>query len=77
MSTYSQLILTQVIFSSGESRRGWEEKPNSKLRLDFSKRGFTTSSYTSSLGFNTKTLRLINWQAQMQFHTKQSKKVIF
>jgi hypothetical protein len=55
MSTYSQLRLIQTLLLNGEPRRGQEEKPCSKLGLDFPKRGFTTSSYTSLTRSNTKT----------------------
>jgi hypothetical protein len=60
MSIYSQSKLLQALFLGGEFGKGWEKKPGSKSDLDFSKRGFITSSYTSLLGSNTKISQLIN-----------------
>jgi len=77
MSTYSQSRLTCTFFLGGEFWGDWVEKPCSKLGLDFSKRGLSTSSYTSLFSSSTITLRSIDWQTQMQFLAKQSWKVIF
>jgi hypothetical protein len=40
-----QLKLTQAFFLGGKFGKGQKKKLSSKSGLDFSKRGFTTSSY--------------------------------
>jgi hypothetical protein len=52
------LLTIKIDFRSFFEWRIWggqAKKPSSKLGLDFSKKGFTTFSYTSLLSSNTKT----------------------
>jgi len=49
-----------ALFLGGKFAEGRVKKPNSKSGLDFSKRGLTTSSYTSLSSSNTKTLQPID-----------------
>jgi hypothetical protein len=73
-----QIALNKIQQQIPKTTRGDRaEKLGSKSSLDFSKRGLTTSSYTSLYGFSTKTSPPIDWQAWMQFPTKQSSKIVF
>jgi hypothetical protein len=60
MPIYSQYKLIHVLFLGSEFRGGQVDKLSSTSGLNFSKRGLTTSSWTSLFGSNTKTSRPIN-----------------